>query len=83
MQHLDLFRGIDPHRCCLTCRHWSNDTPTATDHIWCMLHKLVIGVPDGCGCYEREPGSDDEPPPPRNPNSLVLQRIAAAVAGAS
>jgi hypothetical protein len=77
MQHLNPFPGIHAHRSCFTCCHWSNDTPMATDHIWCRLHKLVIGASDGCGCYEREPGSDDEPPPVRNPNALVLQRIAA------
>jgi hypothetical protein len=49
----------DDIRPCITCRFWSAST-LSPGHVWCLRHEIVMGVPDGCGSHEREPGADDD-----------------------
>lgn len=55
------FQPFDDSRAwnCLTCHYWSA-AERAPGFVWCLRHKVVMGVPEnGCSGYEREPGSDD------------------------
>jgi len=60
---------------CVTCHYWSEQP---SDHVWNLKRKVVKGLANGCGHYEREPGSDDEVKPLSDANELVLQRIRSS-----